>query len=111
MEIHKTFHDCLPNLCSNAITGKCVASGYEGVLDDRDQILELHHKRLSYLVQICLVMVALSGSAYIPYLVHTDVCAASHPGVCTFSKLILLVDNYTQLYVHTVHRCPDNTLN
>ena len=66
MEIHKTFHDCLPNLCSNAITGKCVASGYEGVLDDRDQILELHHKRLSYLVQICLVMVGLSGSAYIP---------------------------------------------
>ena len=56
-------------------------------------------------------MVGLSGSAYIPYLVHTDVCAASHPGVCTFSKLILLVDNYTQLYVHTVRRCPDNTLN
>ena len=33
----------------------------------------------------------------------------SHPGVL-FKTLILLVNNYTQLYAHMRH-CPNNTLN
>ena len=33
----------------------------------------------------------------------------SHPGVL-FKALILLVNNYTQLYAH-MRRCPNNTLN